>query len=62
MEQRYNKQIEEGLMLFKEEKYDEAYAAFEAASKEDESLDLPFYYMAAIHTRRKEFDKGQGIC
>lgn len=57
MNQSNNKQIEEGLMLFKEEKYDEAYAAFEIASREDESLDLPFYYMAAIHTRRKEFDK-----
>jgi tetratricopeptide (TPR) repeat protein len=51
-----NKQIEEGLMFFKEEKYVEAYATFEAASREDESLDLPFYYMAAIHTRRKEYD------
>lgn len=56
MNQSNNKQIEEGLILFKEEKYDEAYAAFEAASKEYESLDLPLYYMAAILTRRKEFD------
>ena len=57
MNQSNNQQIEEGLLLFKEEKYDAAYAAFEIASREDESLDLPFYYMAAIHTRRKEFDK-----
>nr|WP_292167070.1 tetratricopeptide repeat protein [Butyrivibrio sp.] len=56
-----NKQIEKGLMFLKEEKYYEAYAAFEAASKEDKSLDLPFYYMAVILTRRKEFDKAFGL-
>lgn len=41
MNQSNNKHIEEGLILFKEGKYDESYAAFETVSKEDKSMDLP---------------------